>query len=259
MKKSVQNLKVITNMRLNADCHLLKMQAEEPLGFILPGQFANILVKNTPNVFLRRPFSIYSVDYKHNTISVLIKVIGEGTQILSKTDENTYLDVIFPLGNGFTMPEADEEILLVGGGSGIAALMNLTQEIHKKSNRANILLGARSAGDLFELDQFGLFGKVFTTTEDGSHGEKGYVTDHQIFKNDLKQFSRIYCCGPDPMMKAIAKKAKSASVFCEVSLENTMACGFGVCLCCVTETTQGHKCVCTDGPVFNINKLKWQI
>ena len=137
--------------------------------------------------------------------------------------------------------------------------MLLAQVLSRDLNNVNILLGARSVVDLVELDQYALFGKLYTTTEDGSHGQKGFVTDHTLFLDELDQFNRIYCCGPEPMMKAVAARAKSKSVFCEVSLENTMACGFGVCLCCVTETTQGHKCVCTDGPVFNINQLTWQI
>jgi len=169
------------------------------------------------------------------------------------------LNVIFPLGNGFTIPSAKEQVLLVGGGCGIAPLLYLAQVLSREVIDVNILLGARSSIDLVELEQYAIYGKVFTTTEDGSHGEKGFVTDHTIFGDKMDSFSKIYCCGPEPMMKAVASKAKANSVWCEVSLENTMACGFGVCLCCVTETIQGHKCVCTDGPVFNINQLKWQI
>jgi dihydroorotate dehydrogenase electron transfer subunit len=137
--------------------------------------------------------------------------------------------------------------------------MGLAQVLTKNLNDVSILIGARSSKDLVEIDQFSRYGAVFTTTEDGTGGIKGYVTDHPVLGSELSSFTRIYSCGPEPMMKAVASRAGSNSIFCEVSLENTMACGFGVCLCCVTETTQGHKCVCTDGPVFNINQLKWQI
>ncbi len=259
MRKTVQNLKVIANLRLNDDHHLLQLQVPDQLETINPGQFANLMVDHSPGVFLRRPFSIYSVDYVKNTISIFIKEIGEGTRALANTPVESYISVIFPLGNGFTIPTTKERILLVGGGSGVASMMSLAQVLSTNSNDVVILLGARSSKDLVELDHFSSYGTLYTTTEDGSHGVKGYVTDHPIFKDELGHFERIYSCGPEPMMKAVAAKAKMKSLLCEVSLENTMACGFGVCLCCVTETTQGHKCVCTDGPVFNINQLQWQI
>ena len=259
MRKSVQNLKVIANLQLNEDHHLLKLLVPDQLENIVPGQFANILVDQSQSIFLRRPFSIHTVDYQNNIISILIKEVGEGTRSLAHVQVDSYLNVIFPLGNGFSIPESNEKVLLVGGGCGVAPLLHLAQFLSGNLNSINILLGARSVGDLVELDQYSIYGKVFTTTEDGSHGEKGFVTDHSIFDLAIDSFTKIYCCGPEPMMKAVAARAKASSVDCEVSLENTMACGFGVCLCCVTETIQGHKCVCTDGPVFNINQLKWPI
>ena len=105
-------------------------------------------------------------------------------------------------------------------------------------------------------EEFEKHAKVYYTTEDGSYGEKGYPTQHSILQ---ERFDHIFCCGPSPMMKAVAKYAYSNNIDCEVSLENMMACGIGACLCCVNDTQEGHKCVCTDGPVFNINDLKWQI
>ncbi len=108
---------------------------------------------------------------------------------------------------------------------------------------------------MVELEEFEKYGRVFITTEDGSEGEKGFVTDHSIFKE--REFDRIYSCGPTPMMKAVGNYAIKNNTFCEVSLENTMGCGIGACLCCVTDTTEGRVCVCTEGTVFNIAKLKW--
>ena len=259
MRKSVQNLKVVSNIRLNDDQHILHLQASSQLEYIHPGQFANILVDQSKNVFLRRPFSVYSVDYQNNIISFLIKAIGEGTRSLANARVDSYLDVLFPLGNGFTLPGPDENVLLVGGGSGVAPLLHLAQVLSKNSNNIHMLVGARSVNDLVEMENYKRYANLYTTTEDGSHGDKGYVTDHGLFKEGVDKFSRVYTCGPDPMMKAVAARARAKSVFCEVSLENSMACGFGVCLCCITQTTQGHKCVCTEGPVFNINQLKWQI
>ena len=106
------------------------------------------------------------------------------------------------------------------------------------------------------LDEFKKYGRVFTTTEDGSAGEKGFVTNHSILQQE--QFDRISTCGPTPMMKAVARLAREKGIDCEVSLENLMACGLGACLCCVEKTTEGNLCVCKEGPVFNINRLLWQ-
>jgi len=258
MKKTVQNLQVVSNHRLNKDHVVLELKSPVTLEGIVPGQFANILVDKSPAIFLRRPFSIYQVDYKCNTVSFLIKCIGEGTKTLSTTSIGENLSVIFPLGQGFTDPPAISKVLLVGGGVGVAPLLLLAERLQDLGHEVHILLGARNAEDLIELDIFSKFGILHTTTEDGTHGTNGFVTNHAVMIEQLKTFKKIYTCGPEPMMKAVAKLARTNDVDCEVSLENTMACGYGVCLCCVTETTEGHRCVCTDGPVFDIKQLKWQ-
>ena len=117
------------------------------------------------------------------------------------------------------------------------------------------MLFRSSAKDLLELEMFEKFGRVLTTTEDGSVGEKGFVTQHSVWEKE--SFDQIFTCGPTPMMKAIAKLATEKQIDCEVSLENKMACGVGACLCCVEDTKDGHRCVCSDGPVFNSKNLKW--
>ena len=258
MKKTVQNLYVVSNRMLNKDHALLELKSDLPLEGINPGQFVNVLTDNANAVFLRRPFSIYQVDYKQNTIQLLIKVVGEGTKYLSKCVVGESINVIFPLGIGFTIPEKKSKVLLVGGGVGVAALMILASELYKSGHLVDILLGARSADSLIELDAFSRYGLVHTTTEDGSFGMKGFVTTHPIWAEKIDSFDKIYCCGPEPMMKAVAGLADLANKDCEVSLENSMACGYGVCLCCVTKTSEGHKCVCSDGPVFNSKELIWQ-
>jgi dihydroorotate dehydrogenase electron transfer subunit len=197
MRKSVQNLRVVANLRLNDDHHLLQLQAQDQLEKIYPGQFANILADHAQSVFLRRPFSIHAVDYRNNIISILIKGIGEGTRSLSQAPVDSYLNVIFPLGNGFSLPSSSEKVLLVGGGCGVAPLLHLAQVLNENSNDVSILLGARSASDLVELGQYEIYGKLLTTTEDGTHGAKGFVTDHPVFGEELSHFTRIYCCGPD--------------------------------------------------------------
>jgi dihydroorotate dehydrogenase electron transfer subunit len=153
------------------------------------------------------------------------------------------------------MPAAGEKPLLIGGGVGIAPMLLMSKELKERKVEAEMLFGFRSAERIPALDDFRKYGTVHITTEDGSVGEKGYVTQHSLFINF--NYDRIYCCGPDPMMKAVAGWARQHEIFCEVSLENLMGCGFGACLCCTVNTVKGNQNSCTDGPVFNINDLKW--
>jgi len=136
-------------------------------------------------------------------------------------------------------------------------MLFLAKDCGLDPKNVHILIGARTIYDHIDIEEYKPFGQFYFTTEDGSLGEKGYVTNHTIFKEKLNTFNRIYTCGPDLMMKSIGKIALANNIFCEVSLENMMACGFGVCLCCVEDTKAGHKSVCTDGPVFNVKDLKW--
>lgn len=256
MKKKVCDLLIIKRTQLNHDNFLIELKSEEKLGTILPGQFVNVLVSDSPSTFLRRPFSIHDVNMSSNSFSLLVKTVGDGTFLISEKKVDDTLNLIFPLGNGFSRPQPHEKILLIGGGVGIAPMMQMARESKEIGTKVHILLGARSKRDHILIDEFSQHGKIYLTTNDGSIGTKGFVTQHEIF-NGNEGFNRIYCCGPDPMMHAVAQKSKLLGIDCEVSLENMMACGFGVCLCCVTDTTDGNKCVCTDGPVFNINDLKW--
>ena len=152
---------------------------------------------------------------------------------------------------------ADKRLLLVGGGVGVAPLLYFGAEIKKMGGRPSFLLGARTKTDLLQLELFEALGDVYVTTEDGSYGERGFVTNHSVLQTT--HFDQISCCGPKPMMKAVAAYATKHDVSCEVSLENMMACGLGACLCCVEKTIEGNLCVCKDGPVLNIKKLLWQV
>lgn len=257
MKKFVQDLEVIENRSLNAVHYVLTLQSPVKLPEIFPGQFAEVLVEDSQPTFLRRPLSIHDVDYQRNTISFFIKCVGPATAKLREMKKGDFLNVMFPLGNTFSLV-TDDPVLLVGGGCGIAPLLYLGKYLKANNKDVSVLIGARNEGDISEKQKYAEAGKLYFSTEDGSAGEKGLVTEHSLFRQ-IKMYRRIYCCGPEPMMKAVAAIARKNNIECEVSLENTMACGIGACLCCVTETIEGHKCVCTDGPVFNINQLKWQI
>ncbi|MBQ8672594.1 MAG: dihydroorotate dehydrogenase electron transfer subunit [Bacteroides sp.] len=258
MKKYILDLTVSENVRLHANYALLKLGASSALPEMCPGQFAELRVDGSPTTFLRRPISINYVDRVKNEVWFLIQLIGDGTRQLGKAQPGDVINVVLPLGNGFTMPQkASDKLLLVGGGVGTAPMLYLGEQLAKRGCKPSFLLGARSEKDLLQLEQFATYGNVYTTTEDGSHGEKGYVTQHSILNKVA--FEQIYTCGPKPMMMAVAKYAKENGINCEVSLENKMACGVGACLCCVENTSEGHLCVCKEGPVFNINKLLWQI
>lgn len=258
MKKYIADLIVTKNEKLNPNYCLIKLSQQDPLPEMLPGQFIEIRVDNSPATFLRRPISINYIDKENNEIWLLIQIIGDGTRKLSELKEGESVNVMYPLGNSFSIPENKEKkLLLIGGGVGTAPMLYLGATLKEQGFNPIFLLGARTSDDLMQLDMFHLFGEVYTTTEDGSMGEKGYVTNHSILKT--QSFDMVYTCGPKPMMMAVAGYAKKAGIPCEVSLENTMACGIGACLCCVENTIEGHICVCTEGPVINTQKLTWQI
>lgn len=258
MKKFILDLIVKKNEALNNQYSLLVLASDQILPEILPGQFAEVRVDNSPTTFLRRPISINYVDYKTNELWLLVQIVGDGTRKMCELKAGELINIVFPLGNSFTLPETkDAKLLLVGGGVGIAPLLFWGSYLKERGYKCNFLLGGRSSDNLLQLCEFEKYGDVYTTTEDGTHGEKGFVTQHSVLEGS--KFDNIYTCGPTPMMKAVALYAAKTGTNCEVSLENTMACGIGACLCCVTDTTEGHVCVCTEGPVFNITKLKWQI
>jgi dihydroorotate dehydrogenase electron transfer subunit len=256
-KKEVRNLVVTDNITLNATNFLIRLCSCETLPKLTPGQFVNVEIKDSREVFLRRPFSVFEVDYSQNIISVIVKILGRGSKKLTEIKIGEALSVILPLGKGFTFPDKNDKVLLIGGGSGVAPMLFLAKESGLNRDNVSLLLGARTKLDHINVDNYQQYGNIYYTTEDGSMGEMGFVTQHSVFHENINNFDKIYACGPDAMMKAIAKEARKANVFCEVSLENLMACGFGVCLCCIEPTIIGNLCVCTEGPVFNINDLKW--
>ena len=255
MTKRIEDLKVIENKRLSKDFFIIELEGNTKIPDLKPGQFIQVRVDGSPETFLRRPISIHDVDYVKNTLKILIQIVGKGTETLSKVVYGDTLNIIYPLGNSFSLPANGKKILLIGGGCGIAPLLFLGRHLKSNGFIPDILLGFRNKDRIIEFEEYLKIGNVFVTTEDGSMGEKGYVTTHSIFSTH--KYDMIYCCGPDMMMKAIADFSKKKEIACEVSLENLMACGIGACLCCVVDTIRGNLCTCIDGPVFNINDLKW--
>lgn len=257
MTKHLIDLTVAATERLNATHVLLRLtDTARPLPNMQPGQFVEIRVDHSATTLLRRPISINYVDREHNELWLLVHEIGDGTRALGRLVAGDIVNCLLPLGNGFTLPKmAGRRYLLVGGGVGTAPLLYYGEELHRKGCTPIFLLGARTKGDLLQLDDFRRIGRVETTTEDGSMGTKGFVTQHPMLERE--RFDAIATCGPKPMMIAVARYADAAGIPCEASLENRMACGLGACLCCVEDTTEGNLCVCKEGPVFNIKRLKW--
>lgn len=258
MRKICEDFLVQATEQLSDHHWLMRLRSSSALPEMHPGQFVQVHIDDSPTTYLRRPISINMVDYERNEILLLVAAIGEGTRHLVRKKPGDKVNCLLPLGNSFTMPRStDARVLLVGGGVGIAPMLFLGKRLVELGVRPTFLLGARTADELLEKEMFNELGDLYLTTEDGSEGEKGYVTNHSILKE--KQFDRIATCGPKPMMMSVARYAKQNDIECEVSLENDMACGLGACLCCVEDTTDGHICVCTEGPVLNIKKLLWQL
>jgi dihydroorotate dehydrogenase electron transfer subunit len=268
--KTIKDFQVVSSQMLNEKIVLLRVRPADGSDLlpIAPGQFVELRIDNEPTVFLRRPISIHYVDRSNNEIWLLVQVVGDGSRHLSQLRAGDVLNMVYPLGNGFTLPDGGQpkRCLLVGGGVGIAPLLDLGAALQQRGHDVVFLLGARRAADLVQLDEFRKFGAVYVTTEDGSQvdgcpTEQGFVTNHSVLQK--QHFDCIRVCGPKPMMMAVACFARTqeecaTARYCEVSLENKMACGLGVCLCCVEDTRAGHKCVCSEGPVFDINDLKWE-
>lgn len=259
MKKYILDLTVRAVEHISPKHVLIRLTDEKPLPDMVPGQFVEVRVDGSATTFLRRPISINFVDHEQNELWLMVAMVGDGTRRLGELKAGDKLNCVLPLGNGFSWQSgktALNKALLVGGGVGVAPLLYLGAQMKAQGMEPTFLLGARTANDLLMMSEFKKYGRVCVTTEDGSEGEKGFVTNHSLLQQE--HFDMIYTCGPTPMMKAVARYAKEKGIECEASLENLMACGLGACLCCVEKTTDGNLCVCKDGPVFNVKKLLWQ-
>lgn len=225
-----------------------------------PGQFFEIRCFKANEPLLRRPLSAHRI--LDDGVELLYEVVGTGTERLSEKRTGEYLDIVGPLGNGFSLSSDKRPAILVAGGVGVASLLALAEKIAAKKAGSYVIIGAKKAKGVLCEKEFKKIGSfVMASTEDGSKGHKGYATD--ILRHLLKvincQSSGIYACGPHPMLKAAAHIAYSAGVHCQVSLDERMACGIGVCLGCpVKVKTKGaYKMVCKDGPVFNSEEIVW--
>ncbi len=227
-----------------------------------PGQFVMVRVSGALDPLLRRPFGIYDVLGGRKGIEILYKVVGRGTGMLSELDPGDRVDVLGPLGNGFPMVRDPENLVMVAGGIGVAPFFWLAKAIAGKGRRPVLLYGARTKEEVRLVRPFRAAGvRVRVTTEDGSVGSRGLVTD--LLDRELVEGRTVYACGPLGMLMAVSEAARRRGVKCLVSLERAMACGIGVCLGCAVKTRphpqeqKHYSMVCSDGPVFASEEIDW--
>lgn len=211
-----------------------------------PGQFVNIKIDG---LFLRRPISV--CDRIDNELTIIYKVVGIGTEMMSQMPKGTVLDVLTGLGNGYDLTLCGEKPLLLGGGVGVPPMYMLAKQLIEQGRSVSVILGFNTKTEVFYENEFKTLGcDVTVITVDGSYGEKGFVTDALP-----ENYSYFYCCGPEPMLKAVFKATETSGQF---SFEERMGCGFGACMGCSCKTVTGYKRICKDGPVLKKEEILWE-
>jgi len=255
-----QTVQIVSNERDTDLYFRLVVLAPQIAPLVQPGQFAHVRILPMKAALLRRPFSIFQVS--GSNLSILYKTIGRGTEMLSRMRPGEELSMIGPLGHGFTLPVlAGETPLLVAGGYGMAALYLLAQ---RSPQKGIVFVGGRRRVDILCEEEFrALDWEVRVTTEDGSQGEKGLVTQRLL--GELKSRApgrKLFACGPTPMLKAVGQLAAAFNLPAELSLDEHMGCGIGVCLTCVVPIKADggweYQRTCTEGPVFDSRQIAWE-
>lgn len=246
---------IVENTRIAQSIYRVVVRDAELAALTKPGQFYELKVSDTFDPILRRPISIG--DVVGDTLVFYYKVVGRGTELLSRFQIGQELDILGPLGNTFPVPEG--MTALVGGGIGIAPLVYLARQLQQESRPFVFFAGLRTAEEDYLDDLRGMIGEhnVRLFTDDGTKGTKGFAA-HGLF-DALAQFDTVMTCGPSIMMKCITERVVTEKKKIYVSLEENMGCGVGVCLGCVVRTQSGYQLVCKDGPVFSGSDIVWQI
>ncbi|MBP7602287.1 MAG: dihydroorotate dehydrogenase electron transfer subunit [Spirochaetes bacterium] len=220
-----------------------------------PGQFVNIKTTAGTDPLVRRPFSIF--DFDRGIMEIVVRVIGRGTRLLGEMRAGARVDMLGPLGRGFTLIEGGRA-LLIGGGVGNAPLYYLARELKRRGTRVSFVYGARSADLIYCKDRFAREVDEFhLSTDDGSEGRGGYCTETACELLEDGGYDRVYVCGPTPMMEGMVRLAAGSPVPMEVSLENYFGCGVGLCSGCTVETSSGLRRACVDGPVMDARAILW--
>ena len=236
--------KIAENIPLTETVYKMRLSGDSE--GISCGQFVNIKING---LFLRRPISVFDVE--ENSLTIVYKVVGEGTEKLKEMKSGEELDILTGLGNGYNTDIQEDTALLIGGGVGVPPLYYLAKVLLKKGKKVCAILGFNTKDEVFGEEEFKKLGvDVTVTTVDGSYGTKGFVTDALPSGNYY-----YFTCGPEPMLKAVYKNAKGNGQF---SFEERMGCGFGACMGCSHKTVKGYKRVCKDGPVFEKEEILWE-
>ncbi len=271
---------ILLNQKIGPDYFKIVLRLNDFNDTVKPGQFFHIRAGTDYDPLLRRPLSLHRLGDELNVVELLYRVVGKGTQLMSRRSKGTYLDVIGPLGNGFKIEKAQRNFIIVAGGMGAAPLLALCDELAKfRKKSITVILGAKTADYIVCEKEFRDLGtNVLVITDDGSKGTTGLATDmlvEVIKKFDLRETAgpltdkdtssitigsyhpsvEVYTCGPKDMLKEIAKICRHYNLKAQASFEERMGCGLGACLGCVVNTVNGYKRVCKDGPVFELSEI----
>jgi dihydroorotate dehydrogenase electron transfer subunit len=250
---------VISNTPLTDRLFEVVIRVEDIPVALLPGQFIHVRIPGMEGHILRRPFSVYHRDLEASTIGVLYQVVGFGSDMLSKLEPEAQVQVLGPIGTPWQAPDGIKRALLVVGGVGAAPLYLHALELKDAGVTVDVAMGAQTKETLVARDRYiaSLGSEPFCSTDDGSFGHAGFVTDVVVDLIGRNDYDYVAICGPEPMMRIISRITLDAGLPTFVSMERHMACGIGACLGCIVNTTEGNKRSCVDGPVFDAAKVVW--
>ena len=244
MKQSI--FTIVSNVALTDSVYKMVLSGDTS-AITASGQFVNIKLDG---MFLRRPISV--CDYDGQTLTIVYKVVGKGTEAMSVMVPGTKLDILTGLGNGYDLSLSGESPVLLGGGVGVPPMYNLAKKLLAEGKKVSVILGFNTKSEIFYEEEFKAMGcEVTVTTVDGSYGVKGFVTTAL----ETMDYSYFYTCGPEPMLKAVHKASKTSG---QMSFEERMGCGFGACMGCSCKTLTGYKRICKEGPVMKKEEILWE-
>lgn len=250
LKVVIDRIDFIANQTVKLD---LRLDLER-LSKFQPGQFIHIRVNHGTEHMLRRPISIANIDIEKQILTVIFKQFGDGTKALAQLQPGQLLDILIPCGNGYPIDELKiSKALLIGGGIGVPPLYYLAKKLVEKDVEVSTILGFQTKDDVFYHDEFNRMGRCYVTTNDGSYGSKGFVTD--VIEKETLDFDYYFSCGPKAMLKAVQNQLNHFPGY--ISLEERMGCGIGACYACIVSSADKskYKKVCVDGPVFKANEV----
>jgi dihydroorotate dehydrogenase electron transfer subunit len=252
---------IIEKKQFSPDGYVFRFQASELANTAAPGQFVMLRWSEGFDPLLRRPFSFHRINQKQGTIDILFRVVGKGTALLAEKVPGESCNLLGPLGNGFEIKSDISQPIILAGGMGVAPMLALADQLVALKITPIVYLGAKSKEELWCAEQFESLGcELHLATDDGSLGFKGTGLDLFLsFGFRYSDFGFVFGCGPEPMLKQLAKLAQEKQFKCQISLETNMACGMGTCQGCVTPVVgpEQYKLVCKDGPVFDSREIKW--